>query len=322
MRRLSGDDYTQLKSKHKISAMADIVYTENGKQYLGLPGQAFPIYYKAGGHRGVSTSMWIYSAIIDDTEGKFLLADNTYRSDSELSRNPDGDSDDLLGGPGAGIHIMNFAYGLPGLATTASWKAHHVSYAKKPMYVQDFYRMSEMGREADPTICERWLPSLYVHAQNVKDPYFKNAEKHELLFKANGIFTSKWEKGEFYKLPMPVVISPLENVIRDAWKVTSDNIPYDAAHMVYRMLDAMMTRLNVNAIFIGRDLEYGVPNDKLVERHEYNQIMATPYSNCRYVTSDTYNLSDPFKNIDTNRSELLRILSGGSIIPERLTHLV
>jgi hypothetical protein len=92
--------------------------------------------------------------------------------------------------------------------------------------------------------------------------------------------------------------------------------------MVYRMLDAMMTRLNVNAIFIGRDLEYGIPNDNLVERHEYNQIMATHDSNCRYVTSATYVPDDPFKNIDTNRSELLRILSGGSIIPERLTHLV
>lgn len=316
---------SQLKDNHKISAMADIVYTENGKQYIGLPGQVFPIYYKAGGHRGVSTSMWIYSAIIENDDGRFYLADKTYRNDSELSRNPDGDSDDLLGGPGAGIHIMNFAYGLPGLATTASWKAHHVSYAKKPMFVQDFYRMSEMGRETDPTICERWLPSLYVHAQNVNDPYFKRAEKHELLFKSNGIFTSKWEKGEFYKLPMPVVISPLENVIRDAWNVTpemSDNIPYDAAHMVYRMIDAMMTRLNVNAVFIGRDLEYGIPNDKLVERHEYNQIMATPCSNCRYVTSDCYCYDDPFKHIDSNRTELLRILSGGSIIPERLTHLV
>lgn len=320
MRRLG--DKAQLKQKHKISAMADIVYEENGKQYLGLPGQAFPIYYKAGGHRGVSTSMWIYSAITEDTEGKFLLSDNTYRYESELSRNPDGDSDDLLGGPGAGIHIMNFAYGLPGLATTASWKAHHVSYAKKPMYVQDFYRMSEMGRETIPAIGERWLPSLYVHTQNVTDPYFKNAEKHELLFKANWIFTRKWEKGEFYKLPLPVVISPLENVIPNSWKVTSDNIPYDAAHMVYRMLDSMMTRLNVNAIFIGRDMEYGIPNDKLVERHEYNQIMATQDSNCRYVISDTYKQDDPFKHIDTNRSELVRILSGGSILPERLTHLV
>jgi hypothetical protein len=266
--------------------------------------------------------MWIYSAIIENDEGKFYLADNTYRNDSELSRNPDGDSDDLLGGPGAGIHIMNFAYGLPGLATTASWKAHRVSYVQKPMYVQDFYRMSEMGRETDPTIGDRWLPYLYVYARNVQDPFFKNAEKHELLFKANGVFTSRWEKGEFYKLPLPVVISPLENVIQDEWKVTSDNIPYDAAHMVYRMLDAMMTRLNVNAIFIGRDLEYGIPNDNLVERHEYNQIMATSDSNCRYVTSATYVPDDPFKNIDTNRSELLRILSGGSIIPERLTHLV
>ena len=45
MRKLG--DKTQLKENHKISAMADIVYTENGKQYLGLPGQAFPIYYKA-----------------------------------------------------------------------------------------------------------------------------------------------------------------------------------------------------------------------------------------------------------------------------------
>ena len=320
VRRLSSDD--QLKNDHSIAAMADIVYTENGKQYLGLPGQAFPIYYRHGGHRGVSTSMWIYSAIVENQEGKFLLSDRTYQDDNGLSRNPDGDSDDLLGGPGTGIHIMNFAYGLPGLATTASWKAHQVSYVQKPMYVQDFFRMSEMGRETDPTIGERWLPSLYVHAQNVTDPYFKNAEKHELLFKANGIFTSKWEKGEFYKLPMPVVISPLENVIRDSWGATSGNIPYDAAHMVYRMLDAMMTRLNVNAIFIGRDMEYGIPSDKLVERHEYNQIMATPDSNCRYVISASYCYGDPFKYIDTNRTELLRILSGGSIIPERLTHLV
>ena len=110
VRRLSSDD--QLKNDHSIAAMADIVYTENGKQYLGLPGQAFPIYYRHGGHRGVSTSMWIYSAIVENQEGKFLLSDRTYQDDNGLSRNPDGDSDDLLGGPGTGIHILESAPGL------------------------------------------------------------------------------------------------------------------------------------------------------------------------------------------------------------------
>lgn len=88
--------------------------------------------------------------------------------------------------------------------------------------------------------------------------------------------------------------------------------------MIIKLIIELMDAANTQELFIGYDPEPGIPSDKLVTRHEYNQIKAKADSNCRFVTSAPYDAYDPFRHIDTGRSALLNLLANGSILPRRL----
>lgn len=88
--------------------------------------------------------------------------------------------------------------------------------------------------------------------------------------------------------------------------------------MIIKLIIELMDAANTQELFIGYDPEPGIPSDKLVTRHEYNQIKAKADSNCRFVTSAPYDAYDPFRHIDTGRPALLNLLANGSILPRRL----
>lgn len=318
------DNYEVTDNKHlSITSMCDVTYKNYGKEFIAIPGQAFPIYNIAKGVVPHAARMWLYTAVSNSSE-KLWMDDNQFYRLSELPFNTwTGSPIGNLGRPG-GIQVIHATFGMPGLTSRRSVDDFRRAIHNYPLPAGVFYKLNEMANSATTTLHKRLMPCIFAELNSTMDKIYPDHRKMQMWVPVDRkwytLGTEFMKKVDVVRLDMPVMMTPLEDLL-DARKLPYSR-PHDQAITTYmRMLSEFRYRTGAEMLYLGHLTENLFADcSELVTRQEYDFLKPDP-DRCknhrlkRKRTLEGLDSKTPLLDLEDDYGLIKRVFSSKSFLP-------
>lgn len=292
--------------RHAHTALLrDVIYRSDGKSYIALPGQAFPLYDIHEGITRCPTSLWIYAAVIEPGN-KFLMDDgNFWNIDSLPQSQQAAEPRPLarLGEPG-GVRIINVTEGLPGLPSIYSIDSGRAGVEHHALAANDFVQLQ--GRCKSTTMSgRRFMPYIYIRNTMITDKIFPDSCKYEMWIPERnwfGLGKEKLVRTDMIRTDIPVMLTAVEKLLPRLGYQKGATV-YDILPMYLKMLYRFAEVTRESKLYLGPEVLNGNDVPDMITRQEYDDYHST-YAYDRPIVTRPYKQADIWGDFEEDWTKL------------------